>query len=143
MAKTIGNEQGPLTRARRAQGRGASALNDQTTEESRDEDMELPADEESVEEEAPARDAASGGSLVHHRPATVSRRVHIPEPLMGNPITRFMAESYLELRKVTWPTWNEAWNMTLVVIIVSAVIAAVLGLADLGLVRALSWLVGH
>ena len=54
-----------------------------------------------------------------------------------------MAESYLELRKVTWPTWNEAWNMTLVVIIVSAVIAAVLGLADLGLVRALSWLVGH
>jgi preprotein translocase subunit SecE len=41
----------------------------------------------------------------------------------------FFQETMQELKKVTWPTWNELWQATLVVIVVtlfaSAFIAAV------------------
>jgi preprotein translocase SecE subunit len=51
-------------------------------------------------------------------------------------VGRFVLDAYYELRhKVTWPTFEEARNMTIVVIGLSAVIAALLGLADLGLYR--------
>jgi preprotein translocase SecE subunit len=61
---------------------------------------------------------------------------------MGNAFTRFLVESYLELRKVTWPRPIDAWNMTLIVIAMSAFVAIVLGAADLGLAKALTWIVG-
>jgi preprotein translocase subunit SecE len=49
-------------------------------------------------------------------------------------IVRFVRDAYHELRyKVTWPTFQEARNMTFVVIALSAVIAAILGLADAAL----------
>lgn len=49
-------------------------------------------------------------------------------------VVRFARESYHELRyKVTWPTFQEARNMTLVVIALSTVVGLVLGLVDLGL----------
>ncbi len=49
-------------------------------------------------------------------------------------LVRFVREAYNELRyKVTWPTFQEARNMTLVVIALSAVIALLLWVADLGL----------
>jgi len=52
--------------------------------------------------------------------------------LRSNRIARFLLESYYELRyKVTWPTLEEARNMTIIVILLSAVISAILGLADL------------
>jgi preprotein translocase SecE subunit len=51
-------------------------------------------------------------------------------------IGRFVLEAYYELRhKVTWPTFEEARNMTIVVIGLSAVIGTILGLADLGLTQ--------
>lgn len=51
-------------------------------------------------------------------------------------IVRFVRESYRELRyKVTWPTFPEARNMTLVVIILSTVIGLILGLLDQGLLH--------
>ena len=51
-------------------------------------------------------------------------------------IGRFILDAYYELRhKVTWPTFTEARNMTIAVIAISAVIALILGLADLGLSR--------
>jgi len=144
VAKTIGNDKGALTRARRVTERDASALNDQPTAESGDEEMDTPLEDEATfEDEQGTALPASGGNIVERHAAPITRRRTVPEPLMGNPITRFIVESYIELRKVTWPTMNEAWNMTLIVIIMSAVIAAILGLADLGLVQALSWLVGH
>ena len=47
---------------------------------------------------------------------------------------RYVREAYNELRyKVTWPTFQEARNMTFVVIALSAVIALLLFAADLGL----------
>jgi len=54
--------------------------------------------------------------------------------LRGNAIVRFLLEAYYELRhKVTWPTFREARNMTIVVILLSAAVGLILGLADLGL----------
>ena len=48
----------------------------------------------------------------------------------------FLLEAYDELRhKVTWPTFQEARNMTIVVIVLSAAVSAFLALADLGLLR--------
>jgi preprotein translocase subunit SecE len=51
-------------------------------------------------------------------------------------LVRFVREAYHELRyKVTWPTFQEARNMTFVVIALSAVIALLLGIADLALTK--------
>jgi preprotein translocase SecE subunit len=56
--------------------------------------------------------------------------------LRRNRLIAFFLESYRELRyKVTWPTFPEARNMTFVVIVLSAAVAAVLALADLGLFK--------
>jgi preprotein translocase SecE subunit len=71
------------------------------------------------------------------------RSVHIPEWMMGNVVTRYAAESFVELySNTTWPTWREAWNFTLIVIAMSAVVAIILGVADFGLTSALTWFVG-
>lgn len=54
--------------------------------------------------------------------------------LRGNRFARFVLDSYYELRhKVTWPTFIEARNMTVIVILLSAVVGAVLALVDYGL----------
>lgn len=45
-----------------------------------------------------------------------------------NPISRYLRETRGELRKVTWPTWDETWRLTLIVLGVSAVTAIYLGL---------------
>ena len=56
--------------------------------------------------------------------------------LRGNRMVNFMFEAYRELRyKVTWPTFEDARNMTIAVIILSGAVAAVLALADLGLFK--------
>jgi preprotein translocase subunit SecE len=48
-----------------------------------------------------------------------------------NKITVFFRETVGELRKVNWPTWQEAKNLTAIVLIVIFVMAAFLGLLDL------------
>ncbi len=49
---------------------------------------------------------------------------------------RFVRESYHELRyKVTWPTFQEARNMTFVVIALSAAVSILLFVADFGLFK--------
>ena len=50
-----------------------------------------------------------------------------PKP---NRIQQFTRETVGELRKVTWPTTPEALNLTKIVLIVLAVMAAVLGTLD-------------
>jgi len=61
----------------------------------------------------------------------------------GNAVTRYAAESFVELySNTTWPTWREAWNFTLIVLVMAAVVAVILGIADLGLTRVLTWFVG-
>ena len=100
-------------------------------------------DDESLRLDPSAMRAAGGESAavsVSTRPT--ARGLTVPEPLMRTPITRFLAESYIELRKVTWPTRNEAWNLTLLVIAMSALVAIILGIADIGLTHLLTWIVG-
>jgi preprotein translocase subunit SecE len=47
-----------------------------------------------------------------------------------NAVVRYYRETVGELRKVTWPTWMEARNLTIIVLVVIIVMAAILGLFD-------------
>ncbi len=49
----------------------------------------------------------------------------------NNPIVHFYRETIGELRKVSWPTRDEATNLTVIVIIVLVGMAVFLGLIDL------------
>lgn len=43
---------------------------------------------------------------------------------------RFWRETVGELRKVTWPTPEEAWSLTKVVLMVTVIMSIILGLMD-------------
>jgi preprotein translocase SecE subunit len=78
--------------------------------------------------ERKARESKAVRSSGSSKQSTTSTRFR------NNRIVRFVREAYYELRyKVTWPTFQEARNMTFVVIGLSAAIGLLLGLADLGL----------
>lgn len=47
-----------------------------------------------------------------------------------NRIQRIFRETIGELRKVNWPTWQEAKNLTIIVIIVTFGMSALLGFLD-------------
>jgi preprotein translocase subunit SecE len=48
-----------------------------------------------------------------------------------NAIQSFFRETNGELRKVSWPTWPEARQLTLLVLMVMVVMGLILGLTDL------------
>lgn len=74
---------------------------------------------------------------------SATRGLTVPTWMMGNAFTRFLAESYLELRKVTWPEFTVARNMTFIVIGMSVFVAIVLGAADYGLTQLVQWVISH
>ena len=83
-------------------------------------------DERKVQESKTVRRDNKGTS--HKGPATWQVR------LRSNRTIRFVLDSYYELRyKVTWPTFEEARNMTFVVIGLSLAVGLVLWIADVGL----------
>ena len=45
-----------------------------------------------------------------------------------NAIQRFTRETVGELRKVSWPTRQEAWQLTLIVLVVLAFMSIILGI---------------
>ncbi len=47
-----------------------------------------------------------------------------------NAIVRYLRETRVELRKVHWPTREEAWNLTKVVMAVTVSMAILLGVLD-------------
>jgi preprotein translocase subunit SecE len=47
-----------------------------------------------------------------------------------NAIQRYFRETVGELRKVNWPTWQEAKNLTIIVLIVTLSMSAFLGFLD-------------
>ena len=47
-----------------------------------------------------------------------------------NAVMRYWRETRAELRKVHWPTRDEAWNLTKIVMIVTISMAILLGLLD-------------
>ena len=60
----------------------------------------------------------------------------------GFSIFRFFAEVFSELRKVTWPSRQEATRLTVLVIALSATIGVFLGLIDMLFARVLSVISG-
>ena len=50
----------------------------------------------------------------------------------ANPIIAFFRETAGELRKVSWPTWPEARQLTGLVLLVMVIIGVILGLTDAG-----------
>jgi preprotein translocase subunit SecE len=59
-----------------------------------------------------------------------------------NAITRFYRETVGELRKVSWPTREEAFNLTRIVLFVLVGMAILLGLVDLVGEMLLQWALG-
>ena len=49
-----------------------------------------------------------------------------------NKAIEFIKESYIELRKVTWPSKQEVVNYTVTVIFISIAVAVFLGVLDMG-----------
>lgn len=77
------------------------------------------------------------------RSASSSKQSPASTRFRNNRIVRFVREAYYELRyKVTWPTFEEARNMTFVVIVLSAAVGLLLGLADLGLFQLFKLITG-
>ena len=161
MAKTIGRENNSAARANAAVRQpqdveeggpvNAAQPGDETDElavgdDSDDTDDMLATDETDYADEA---DEDADGEARAVAPVDDERVVtrtsaagaQVPAFLLTNPFTRIFAESYLELRKVTWPSRRDAWNMTIIVIVVSAIMAALLALADYGLGHLLTYLV--
>ena len=102
--KTRTNEKGPTVKAT-----------------PREERKEQPKKEQTMQESRSVRRDTKGSSNMVQR-------------LRNGRVGRFVSEAYYELRhKVTWPTFQEARNMTVVVIVISVVIGAILGLVDYGL----------
>jgi preprotein translocase subunit SecE len=54
-----------------------------------------------------------------------------------NPIRRFTRETVGELRKVSWPTRQEAWQLTLIVLVVLAFMSIFLGIIVDGIAQQL------
>ena len=65
-------------------------------------------------------------------PAVSETTAPAPAPRRSN----FIGEVFVELRKVTWPTFPEAWRLTLVVLFVIVTVAIYVGIID----YVLSWL---
>jgi len=94
----------------------------------RSEEKEQSKNTKAVTRERGERKAVRSSSSGSSKQSTTSTRFR------NNRIVRFVREAYYELRyKVTWPTFQEARNMTFVVIGLSAAVGLLLGLADLGL----------
>jgi preprotein translocase subunit SecE len=55
-------------------------------------------------------------------------------------IILFFQESFAELKKVTWPSRDEARQSTRVVLISTLIIAAILGLVDFVLFKVVDWI---
>lgn len=54
---------------------------------------------------------------------------------------RYFKEVYAELKKVTWPSRKELTNYSVAVIVVLIILAAVIGVIDLGLGKLFNFLV--
>lgn len=149
MAKTIGKDNGAATSARRRAGAQGASASDEAHEDLAVAETDTDLESDSADVELAADDELAlpqSRALQRRAPAEVAmpqRASAIRQAMSHTALTRYIYESVEELRKVTYPTRPEAWNMTLIVIFMSAFVAAILGLADIGLVRALSWIVAH
>jgi preprotein translocase SecE subunit len=88
------------------------------------------AESKKVESKPAARRESKGSSSLMAR-------------IRNNRIGRFMLEAYYELRhKVTWPTFEQARNMTIAVIVISVLVGAIIAAADFGLYKLFLLIIG-
>ena len=78
---------------------------------------------------------------VAQNPSAGGRSTANNPPQRGSAL-RFLGESYQELKRVTWPTFDETLRLTLMVLLVSAMIGAFLFFVDLGFNRVMEVLLG-
>jgi len=78
---------------------------------------------------------------VAQNPSAGSRSASANSPQRGTPL-RFLGESYQELKRVTWPTFDETLRLTLMVLLVAGIIGAFLFFVDLGFNRVMQVLLG-
>jgi len=53
----------------------------------------------------------------------------------ANKLSRFLRDVWIELQKVTWPTWEELKGSTAVVVVAVILISIFIGVVDFGLSR--------
>ena len=82
-----------------------------------------------------ARAAAAGGSRPSGSDALARRASRIS-------VASYIEQSWAELKKVTWPTRQETFNLTIAVIVMTVAVAAFLGLIDAGLDKLVQVLIG-
>jgi preprotein translocase subunit SecE len=61
---------------------------------------------------------------------TVTTTTTTAAPRRSHPLIEYFKETRAELRKVTWPTREEAQNLTMIIVSVSVAMALFLGLLD-------------
>jgi len=49
---------------------------------------------------------------------------------MANKVSKFISEAKAELKKVTWPNWNEVKGSTLVVLVLTGLLASFIFIFD-------------
>jgi preprotein translocase subunit SecE len=57
-------------------------------------------------------------------------------------IIQFFQDVKVEFTKVSWPSSRELWQSTLIVFIVSAIVAAFIGIVDVGLSKLVTLVLG-
>ncbi|MGH2505404.1 MAG: preprotein translocase subunit SecE [Ktedonobacterales bacterium] len=138
MAKTINRETNSDAGAEAQDAEETELVNEAEPDDALDDD------EGDLDDEAPTADERRAVAPVDDErivARTGGTGVYVPDGLLKSPFTRTLAEAYIELRKVTWPTREDAWNMSIVVISVSAIMAGLLAASDWGLGHALTYLV--
>jgi preprotein translocase subunit SecE len=60
----------------------------------------------------------------------------------SNPVSRYLRETVAELRKVSWPTRQQATQLTIIVLIVVSVMSMLLGTLDFVFARFIGFLIG-
>ena len=60
----------------------------------------------------------------------------------SNPVTRYFRETSAELKKVTWPTRQEATQLTIIVLIVVGLMSILLGTLDYVFSKIIGFFIG-
>lgn len=71
-----------------------------------------------------------------------SKKIEKKDVKKPNAIQKWWRETVGELRKVTWPTKEEAWKMTKVVIVVVVLMGIFLGAVDFGFSKLVELIIG-
>ena len=64
------------------------------------------------------------------------------QTVKGKKALEFAREAQIEVRKVIWPTRQEALNTTFIVLAATAILAVVLWLLDMGLLKIINFITG-